>query len=85
MDFWTRKMSWLSPHFRRERAIRIFRKTVEKQTHEQHVCNINIAFYKTLPQDVVSYIISFIPQTVVSCVDMRRAVTLYKRNYIVDF
>jgi len=78
-------MSWLSPHFRRERDIRIFQKTVEKQTHEQRICNINIAFYKTLPQDVVSHIITFIRRTVVSPVDMRRAVTLYKRNYIVDF
>ena len=78
-------MSWLSPHFRRERDIQMFRKTVEKQTHEQRICNVNIAFYKILPQDVVSHIIGFIPQTVVSPVDMRRAVTLYKRNYIVDF
>jgi len=78
-------MSWLSPHFRRERDIQMFRKTVEKQTHEQHVCNVNIVFYKILPQYVVSYIIGFIPRTVVSLVDMRRAVTLYKRNYMVDF
>ena len=75
-------MWWSSPYLRRERDIRVYRKTIKKQLFQRLISNVNIAFHQTLPQDVVSYIISFIPKTAVSQVDIRRKVTLYKRNYI---
>ena len=75
-------MWWSSPYLRRERDIRVFQRTIEKKLFQQLISNVNIAFYQTLPQDVVSYIICFIPKIAVSQVDIRRKVTLYKRNYI---
>lgn len=74
-------MSWLSPYSRRERDIRIFQKTIEKQLFQQHLCNINIAFYQILPLDIVSHITSFIPRTAVSNIDIRREITLFTRHY----
>ena len=75
-------MWWSSPYLRRERDIRVYRRTIEKKQFQQLISNVNIAFHQTLPQDVVSYIIGFVPQTAVSQPDIRRKVTLYKRNYI---
>ena len=71
----------LSPYARRERDIRIFRKTTEKQLFKQLIFNVNIALYHKLPQDVVSYIVPFIPKNAVPRVDIRRQVTLYKLHY----
>jgi hypothetical protein len=74
---------WSStPYLKRERDIRVFRRNTEKQLFQQLISNVNIAFHQTLPQDIVSYIVRFIPETVVPQVDIRRKVTLYKRNYI---
>jgi hypothetical protein len=74
---------WSStPYLKRERDIRVFRRNTEKQLFQQLISNVNIAFHQTLPQDIVSYIVRFIPETVVLQVDIRRKVTLYKRNYI---
>jgi hypothetical protein len=74
---------WSStPYLKRERDIRVFRRNTEKQLFRQLISNVNIAFHQTLPQDIVSYIVRFIPETVVPQVDIRRKVTLYKRNYI---
>jgi len=75
-------MWWSSPYLRRERDIRVYRRTIEKKQFQQLISNVNVAFHQILPQNVVSYIIGFVPQTAVSQVDIRRKVTLYKRNYI---
>ena len=75
-------MWWSTPYLKRERDIRVFQRNTEKQLFRQLIANINIAFHQTFPQDIVSYIVHFIPKTAVPQVDIRRKVTLYKRNYI---
>jgi hypothetical protein len=70
-------MSWLSPHARRERDIRMFGKAIKKQLFQEIINQLNVVFYNTLPQDVVSYLICFISPDI----DIRRNITLYKRNY----
>ena len=39
---------------------------------KQLICNVNIAFYQTLPQDAVSHIICFIPKIYISPRDIRQ-------------
>ena len=75
-------MWWSTPYLKRERDIRVFQRNTEKQLFRQLISNVNIAFHQTLPQDIVSCIVHFIPKTAVPQVDIRRKVTLYKRNYI---
>jgi hypothetical protein len=74
-------MSWLSLERQRNIDLYMFNKNIKKRLFQQHINNINIAFYNTLPQDVVSYIVGFIPKTVVSNDVIRREVTLFKRNW----
>ena len=54
-----------TPEWRRERNIRSFQRNaptiIMDERKKQLIANVNIAFYRTLSQDVVSYIISFIP------------------------
>jgi hypothetical protein len=74
-------MSWLSLERQRNIDLYMFNKNIKKRLFQQHTNNVNIAFYHTLPQDVVSYIVGFIPKTVVSNDVIRREVTLFKRNW----
>ena len=70
---------------RRERNIRVFQKNAEKiirdECKKQLISKVNIAFHQTFPQDVVSYIIHFIPKITVSPRDIQQRVHLYKKNY----
>ena len=75
-------MWWSTPYLKRERDIRVFQRNTEKQLFRQLISNVNIAFHQTLPQDIVSCIVHFIPKTAVPQVDIRRKITLYKRNYL---
>tara|TARA_B110001454_G_C12668633_1_gene412718 strand:+ start:1063 stop:1305 length:243 start_codon:yes stop_codon:yes gene_type:complete len=75
-----------TPEWRRERNIRAFTRNAQtiimKEQRQQLITNVNIALYQTLPQDVVSYIINFIPKiTTVSPRDIRQRVRFYKKNY----
>ena len=74
-----------TPQWRRERKIRAFQRNaptiIMAERKKQLICNVNIAFYQTLPQDVVSHIICFIPKINVSPRDIRQRVRLYKKNY----
>ena len=75
-----------TPQWRRERKIRVFQRNaptiIMDERKKQLICNVNIAFYQTLPQDVVSHIICFIPKMNVSPRDIRQRVRIYKKkNY----
>jgi hypothetical protein len=69
----------------RESKIRAFQRNaptiILDERKKQMKCNINIAFYQTFPQDIVSYIICFTPKINVSPRDIRQRVRLYKKNY----
>ena len=74
-----------TPEWRRKRKIRAFQRNastiIMDERKKQLIANVNIAFYQTFPQDVVSYIIRFIPKITISSRDIRQRVRLYKKNY----